>query len=1156
MGPSVLRNRLFLLAILALASATVRAQQPAQPAAQSPEIAQAAKNIALVDEMLQKGQYAAGKPLAAQAVAILERALGKDALQVAQPLSQLGECERMLGDLDGADVSQRRAVALYETHKAIDNAWGAIALYRLADLERMRAHTAQALQLQQRVEAVYEKVYGAENTAIATCLNSQAELNRILGNYAAADALHIRAIALFTKLLGDKHPYTGSALQAQATTFQARGLFAKAEVGFRQTLEIFLASFGENHLWTAVGLNNLGELERRMVHLKDAETHLRRALASYEATVGPDHLFVAATLNNLGGLMLEIGHFDQAAAFLARGLQVQTAAVGSEHPDIASMLTMQAQLLMQRGDLVAGQVILEKALAMRERVQGVQSIDVANVLEIIGQLHIDRGDFIEAEKKLRRAWELRKRVMGDSHRDSLRTEILLANFLMHTGDVDGAQSLFVDVWQKVANTDYTEHPQFGQLCFDIGNFFCRTGEIERGAEMFTRTLAIYEQSYGPQHAHVATALAALGVAEAALGRRERALALTQRALAIDTAVYGANHAAVARDCNNFATFLAATDQWKKAEVQLRRALAIDTAALGPNAPTVAKMLAELAVVLEAQDKWKEALKLRKQAMASEDRLLSELMWLGDEARKSAVLGEQWSETWATISHQISSKDRDPQAVRLALNAVLARKGRLADVLTESWRSLRDGMTPKNRNSINELAEIRGRLAALALKGPGDADPQKYREELQQLETTALARESALGQTLTAKRPQWQPIELEQLQAALPDDAVLIEIVEFQPFRPRRVGREDAWSPPRYIAYALRKAGEPNWLDLGPAVAIDAAALALRTSLSSAKATDWEVQGRALEALVAAPLRKLAGNAKHILLSPDGALQLVPLHAMADADGNPLLAQYRVTYLASGRDLLHAKTPAQKFGPPLLMADPDFEEDGTPPSQMIAQNDRGTRGSDLRKLKFKPLPGTAQEAVALTGLLPNVRVLTGAAATETALKSSKSPQILHIATHGFFLPVPPVDPKRGSEGQTTLANPLLRSGLAFAGFNARKSGGDDGALTALEAAGLDLRGTQLVVLSACSTGVGESTVGAGVYGLRRAFAIAGAQTLVMSLWNVDDDATRALMTVFYRALAAGTPRGEALRQAQLQLRTQPAFVRPYYWAAFFLSGQWQ
>ena len=144
---------------------------------------------------------------------------------------------------------------------------------------------------------------------------------------------------------------------------------------------------------------------------------------------------------------------------------------------------------------------------------------------------------------------------------------------------------------------------------------------------------------------------------------------------------------------------------------------------------------------------------------------------------------------------------------------------------------------------------------------------------------------------------------------------------------------------------------------------------------------------------------------------------------------------------------------------------------------------------------------------------------------------------------------------GINARPTIENPLLRSGLALAGANLRKTGDDNGILTALEASGLNLWGTKLVTLSACDTGLGEVRTGEGVYGMRRSLMLAGAESLVMSLWAVSDYVTRQMMTTYYKGLKQGLGRGESLRQVKLSLLKQPARQHPYYWASFIQSGEW-
>jgi CHAT domain-containing protein len=210
--------------------------------------------------------------------------------------------------------------------------------------------------------------------------------------------------------------------------------------------------------------------------------------------------------------------------------------------------------------------------------------------------------------------------------------------------------------------------------------------------------------------------------------------------------------------------------------------------------------------------------------------------------------------------------------------------------------------------------------------------------------------------------------------------------------------------------------------------------------------------------------------------------------------------------------------------------------------------------------FAPLLGAAAEARTIKSLFPDARVHIGGQATEGALKRLEAPRILHIATHGFFLRDAltldsPASAPSSATSAAPVENPLLRSGLALAGANRSAAGADDGILTALEASNLNLWGTKLVTLSACDTGVGEVRTGEGVYGLRRALFIAGAETLVMSLWPVSDYITREMMTGYYTGLKKGLGRGAALRDTQLAMLKRKGRQHPFYWAGFIQSGEW-
>jgi CHAT domain-containing protein len=274
-----------------------------------------------------------------------------------------------------------------------------------------------------------------------------------------------------------------------------------------------------------------------------------------------------------------------------------------------------------------------------------------------------------------------------------------------------------------------------------------------------------------------------------------------------------------------------------------------------------------------------------------------------------------------------------------------------------------------------------------------------------------------------------------------------------------------------------------------------------------------------------------------------------------ADGRYAIEGHPIQFVISGRDLI--RNPVEldrKPSAPLVLADPDFDLNKS--QRPLANHQTRSLASGLALGDIRRLPGTAAEAEALApklaqfaGALP--RVFTDDKAQTSVLRLAKGPQVVVLATHGFFLP----DPEKKSE------NPLLRCGVLLAGCNralAAQAGDDTGVLTGLEIIGVDLRGTELVVLSACETGLGDVRSGEGVAGLRQAFHLAGAESVVASLWQVPDRATAQLMVAFFENLAAGQSKADAMRLAQLAMiqarREKGGAAHPFFWGAFTITGQ--
>jgi CHAT domain-containing protein len=341
-------------------------------------------------------------------------------------------------------------------------------------------------------------------------------------------------------------------------------------------------------------------------------------------------------------------------------------------------------------------------------------------------------------------------------------------------------------------------------------------------------------------------------------------------------------------------------------------------------------------------------------------------------------------------------------------------------------------------------------------------------------------------------------------------------------------------------------------------AIDSGVRHLRPQPDSHLRARGTEHGSLLRQAVFDQLEPALRDCKRLFIAPDGELARLPFEVLPTGNTRFLIDDYEISYLSVGRDLLRGTAPCPTSStPPLVVADPDFDLDSSLHS---------SAGTPFRRLR-----NTRAEGEHIATLL-HVSPLLNTDALEHHVKAARSPHILHLATHGFFLGRrdrsqstlgnPPLAMGELAAGRLVrlerLENPLLRSGLALAGANTWLSGqalpteAEDGLLTAEDMAVLDLHATELVVLSACDTALGEDRPGEGVFGLRRAITVAGAKTLVMSLWKVPDQETRELMINFYQRLLTGQRRSEALRAARLDIKKRHP-TDPYYWGAFICQG---
>ncbi|MCA2693052.1 MULTISPECIES: CHAT domain-containing tetratricopeptide repeat protein, partial [unclassified Microcystis] len=673
---------------------------------------------------------------------------------------------------------------------------------------------------------------------------------------------------------------------------------------------------------------------------------------------------------------------------------------------------------------------------------------------------------------------------------------------------------------------------------------------------------IKKQQLGDNHPDTAISLNNLALLYKSQGRYSEAEPLYKQALAIRKQQLGDNHPSTATSLNNLAFLYQSQGRYSEAEPFYKEALAIWKKQLGENHPNTAKSFGNLAGLYQSQDNIPQAINYLSQGLAVQEYNLSENLKMGDDKQKQDYMATVSGTTDWVISLNLQVVPNNPEVTRLALKTILERKGRILDVSTNSLQILRQRTDdPESQRLLTQLIEVRTQLSNLTFKKPEDIkNPEIYRQQINEVTAKAKEIEGKIGVRSAEFRSLSQPITLEGIQKLIPADAALVEIVRYRPVNPK-APENQRFGIPRYAVYILYPNGDIKAKDLGEAKPIDDKLIYFRNNLADVdKVTgipqtpipQLKESARQLDETLMQPIRQLLGNTKTILLSPDAALNLIPFEALVDENNQYLVENYHITYLTSGRDLLRLKDKFASQQSPLIVADPFYGKAG----EKVAL----TRSIDLSEFTFPGLPGTEEEAKAIKNLLPQATVLTGSQATENAVKQVKKPNILHIATHGFFKPESNLSERNPGERNSPLQgernvieNPLLRSGLVLAGVTIGQSAGDDGVLTALETTNLNLVGTKLVVLSACDTGKGDIKIGQGVYGLRRALVIAGSESQLISLWKVSDDATKDLMVAYYGRLQKGEGRSEALRQIQLGMLKGEKQKHPFYWASFIPSG---
>jgi tetratricopeptide (TPR) repeat protein/CHAT domain-containing protein len=1125
--------------------------------------------------------------------------LGARHLEVAESFERVAALHRLLGDAAEAVAGYEEALDIRRESRGPPEAYAAT-LVHLADLRLELGEKAAALTLYAQAISLYD-LLGLDSVAVeaaetvlelrrgeddavahATAANTVAEFLRNSGDLDRPESLYDEALAAVAA--GPESAETEE-LRAIVTSnhgllYADRGSQLEARRLFEEALAI-LRTQGARSAALAAVLNNLSQTYVELADFATAEPLLQESLEIRREVSGERSPEVAIALHQLGLLQINLGDFAGAKDRLTEALRVRIEAQGMQHPELAPTATALAYVHRRLGDLETADELLGFALAVQRAALEPDHPDIAFTLGGLGQIAQQRGDYATAEDRFGESGRILRARFGDDHPTVATNLNNLAGLLAETGDYDGAESNYREareITRKAGND-----ADLATTLNNLGLLLWRgRGDLFGAVELLEEALDTRRRVLGDRHLDVAQSMNNLA-AIAFWMDPDSAEALLQEALTIRRELLGDDHPEVAETLNNLAYQHQGRGEYEEAQDLFEEALAIRRK--HDDEPNKAITLTNLGCVLSLRGEPQRALLVMSEAQTAHDRVIAKISGLASERQRLDYLEHVATDFHALLTLVVDALPDDPTAARTAFDILQRRKAIGSEALATQREAVLGGRYPSLAPRLTELAELRAEIAALTLDPDGVARGPATPAELN-------ARREALERELARSIPEMRLAERlhaadrRAVAASLPDGAAIVEVVHYATFDPASLAPGATPEPERlrYAAFVLAagRSEDIDVIDLGNADDLERRIAALRSVItgepevapdgttfrsppSRRAAVALETRlGTELRRMLFDPLLPALGGRTRLFVAPDGDLARLPLEVLPTDDGRRLIDDYVITYVTAARDSVRFGTSARAVSEPLVVADPAFDLETNGPPNGKASVPAGRRWKELSGLTFDQLEGTRAEGERVAGLL-GVEPLLGPAALEGRIKSCRSPRVLHLATHGFFLPDRERRPRDAlavgipatAAPTAPVDNPMLRSGLALAGANTWLAGkpvpaeAEDGLLTAEDVTALDLLGTRLVVLSACETGLGTVRAGEGVFGLRRAFALAGAESLIMSLWKVPDDTTRELMEAFYRGILAGRRRDEALRAAQLSIRAK--FPDTLSWGAFICQG---
>ena len=973
------------------------------------------------------------------------------------------------------------------------------------------------------------------------------------GNFDKAVEALTESSNIIKNIYGDSHPSYAVTLNNLAVCYMNLPNLDEAVRLITIVLEIYEESYGKEDFNYITSLMNLADCYYQMEDYKQAIKTGREAKELFLDSNQEDQSVYINISDHLLSSYYHNGNYKEALELGEEILQIKEQVFGKDDSQYASTLSEMASCYFYLGDYNNAIRLATEALEIREQVFGKEDPEYAVSLNNLANYYADLGDNNKAIQLGTEALEIRKKAFGEHNIEYATSLANLGNYYDNLGNYEKAFQLRTEALEINRAILGDDHPECAHLLINLANSYATIGFYEEATSYGSKAIEIYKNSFGTGHPFYALALRNQAFYYMGLENYKEAVRLGTEALGIYKEIFGEAHPGFAGALLNLAVCEYELGNYNEAIKLVTDSKEIYRNKLGTKSPEYTKCLLNLAKSFYSINKYDEAISSFNDYMEIvRDITLTNFLEMTTYERLM-----YWSQYKSAINELIPSfliHMNLPKASMILYDyTALFAKGLLLSTELEMAKLIQENGNEEALQMYSKLRENRQFLNALYSKPITErgVDCDSLENISSNLERQLVSRVKEFGDYTRNLSITWCDV-----QNKLGDNDIAIEFLSYQ----------ENDSTTAYAALTLCKN------DSSPILTH----LFTDTDLLFASGDDGTYQTFKADSLVWTPLSSRLDGKSHVYFSASGMLHNIGIEYLPSMEGKEC---YR---LSSTRELV-THQPSQAIGSATLFGDIDYDatyasiESSAPSSSsdyaMNTTSDQYRGRFDYRSMRYgvSPLPGTREEIKEVFALLKPLGkpcdALTGTQASEESFKklSGQRKSLLHISTHGFYYTDEEASNLNdhlqmmliGDNGPTNYEDQsLLRCGLCFAGANQTLSGESqpaagqgDGILNALEIAQTDLRDLDLVVLSACQTALGDIAQGEGVFGLQRGFKKAGAQSILMSLWEVDDEITQMFMTEFYRAWTSGQTKTAALKTAQSIIKAK--YPDPHHWAAFIL-----